>query len=221
MARPKVPLISRRAAVEAALQLIDTEGLEAFSIRRLGAALGVNGASLYHHFADKDEILTEVVRLVLSELRIPRSRDETWQSWFVAAATAYRAAVLAHPNIAPLLVSRRPRMYGQDVWEYTAELLTEGGVPASLQLAVMDASEMLAFASALFTISEPQGGGFGPIGSDMPALGRAVEARTLDDDSVFRAVIDALAAGIEAKVSSGEFSAAGGERRRPARRVRS
>lgn len=205
MARPKSPLIERRAAVEAALELIDREGLDAFSIRRLGAELGVNGASLYHHFADKDEILTGVVRLVLSELRIPTSGKETWQSWFVKAATAYRAALLAHPNIAPLLVSRRPRLYAQDVYDYTARLLTEGGVPARYHLAVMDASEMLAFASALFTISEPPEGGFGVVREDLPALARAVREDALDDDAAFRAIARSLVEGIEARIAGRRF----------------
>ena len=205
MARPTVPLISRRVAVESALALIDDEGLEGFSIRRLGGVLSVNGASLYHHFADKDEILTEVVRLVLSDLRTPRGRRETWQTWFVTAATAYRAAVLEHPNIAPLLVGRRPRMYGQEVFDYTARLLTEGGIPAELQLAVMDASEMMAFASALFTISEPADGGFGEIGSEHATLARAVASRRLSHDESFAAIAQALVVGIAARLASGEF----------------
>lgn len=206
MARPKSPLIERRAAVEAALALIDAEGLEAFSIRRLGAALGVNGASLYHHFADKDEILTEVVRVVLSDLRIPRGREETWQTWFVTAATAYRSAVLRHPNIAPLLVGRRPRMYGQEVFDYTARLLAAGGVPSEFHLTVMDASEMLAFASAMFTINEPEGGGFGPISPELGALATAVDTSSLDQEAAFRSIAASLVAGLEARIAAGTFA---------------
>ena len=205
MARPKSPLIERRAAVEAALTLIDAEGLDGFSIRRLGAALGVNGASLYHHFADKDEILTEVVRLVLSDLRIPRGRQETWQTWFVTAGAAYRSAVLRHPNIAPLLVGRRPRMFGQEVFDYTARLLAEGGVPAEFHLAVMEASEMLAFASAMFTIAEPAGGGFGPISAELGALATAVDTCSLDQEAAFRAIAASLVAGLEAKITTATF----------------
>ena len=46
MARPKKALISRRKTLEAALRIIDAEGLEALSIRRLGRALNVQGISL-------------------------------------------------------------------------------------------------------------------------------------------------------------------------------
>jgi hypothetical protein len=96
-------------------------------------------------------------------------------------------------------------MYGQEVYDYTARLLTEGGVPPEHQLAVMDASEMLAFASAMFTISTPEDGGFGPLGDELPTLARAVRDRTLDGDAAFRAIATALVAGIEARIDDGTF----------------
>jgi TetR/AcrR family transcriptional regulator, tetracycline repressor protein len=201
MARPTTPLISRRAAVEAALALIDREGLEAFSIRKLGAELGVNGASLYHHFADKDEILTEVVRAVLVKIRIP-TEQATWQEWFVQAARAYREAVLAHPNVAPLLLDRRPHMFGHQVINFTAEQLDAGGVPKELQLAVMDASEMLAFASALFTARQPADGGFGEIAPAHGALRAAVAENRLDAEATFDLMCRAFAAGLSAGLES-------------------
>ncbi|MEU9107068.1 TetR/AcrR family transcriptional regulator [Streptomyces xanthophaeus] len=60
MARPRKPLLSRALIVEAARALVDAEGLEAVSTRRLAAALGVSGPSLYNHFRTKDEILDAV-----------------------------------------------------------------------------------------------------------------------------------------------------------------
>ena len=70
MPRPKVPLISRRGVAEAALQLIDEKGLEAFNIRKLGEMLGVNGASLYHPYNSKAEIFEDVARLVLGGVEL-------------------------------------------------------------------------------------------------------------------------------------------------------
>ena len=199
MARPKVPLISRREAVEAALRVIDAEGLEEFSIRRLGRELGVNGASLYHHFKDKDEILNEVVRLVLSGLDVP-ARKETWQEWFIEAAQAYRSALLAHPNVAPLLLDRRPRMFGHRVIDYTAQQLADGGVPDGMRLVVMDASEMLAFASALFASRESSAGGFGEIEPEYVHLRRAVKANRFDADQAFEVMCRAIVAGFTAAI---------------------
>ncbi|MFD3540303.1 TetR/AcrR family transcriptional regulator [Streptomyces sp. NPDC058662] len=64
MARPRKPLLSRSLIVEAAGALVDAEGLEALSTRRLAAALGVSGPSLYNHFRTKDEILEAVADAV-------------------------------------------------------------------------------------------------------------------------------------------------------------
>ena len=56
MVRPKIPLISKEAAIAAALSIIDEHGVEKLSLRNLGSALGVHGMSLYH-FTWKDSIL--------------------------------------------------------------------------------------------------------------------------------------------------------------------
>ncbi|MFD3699316.1 TetR/AcrR family transcriptional regulator [Streptomyces sp. NPDC058646] len=77
MARPRKPLLSRALIVEAAGALVDAEGLDAVSTRRLAAALGVSGPSLYNHFRTKDEILDAVAdavsaRVDLSMFEAPR-----------------------------------------------------------------------------------------------------------------------------------------------------
>ena len=66
MARPRTPLLSRDGIVAAALALVDAEGLEALSTRRLAAELGVSGPSLYNHVATKDELIDAVVDSVLA-----------------------------------------------------------------------------------------------------------------------------------------------------------
>jgi len=66
MARPRTPLLSRDGIVAAALALVDAEGLEALSTRRLAAELGVSGPSLYNHVATKDELIDAVVDSVVA-----------------------------------------------------------------------------------------------------------------------------------------------------------
>ncbi|MER7579274.1 TetR/AcrR family transcriptional regulator [Kitasatospora sp. NPDC097691] len=68
MARPRTPLLSRERIVVAALRLIDDEGLDALSTRRLATELSVSGPSLYNHFATKDELLDAVVDSVIGEV---------------------------------------------------------------------------------------------------------------------------------------------------------
>src|SRR5690606_27399768 len=97
MTRPKRRLISRRNTLEVALRVIDEEGLEALSIRRLGRELDVQGISLYHHFKNKEEILIVVCELALAEVRTPNNTDTDWREWLMQNAKAYRKALLAHP----------------------------------------------------------------------------------------------------------------------------
>ncbi|MFG2913560.1 TetR/AcrR family transcriptional regulator [Kitasatospora sp. NPDC048298] len=68
MARPRTPLLSRERIVAAALRLIDDDGLDALSTRRLATELSVSGPSLYNHFATKDDLLDAVVDSVIGEV---------------------------------------------------------------------------------------------------------------------------------------------------------
>jgi AcrR family transcriptional regulator len=110
MGRPKVPLINRDEAIAKALELIDKAGVEGFSVRGLVGALGVNVASLYHHFKDKDE-LHGVRLLMLRKARVvlPASKNATWQEYVAKSATRYRQALLAYPNAVPLMMPGRMR----------------------------------------------------------------------------------------------------------------
>ncbi|MEU8433218.1 TetR/AcrR family transcriptional regulator [Streptomyces sp. NPDC029216] len=115
MARPRKPLLSRDRIVEAAGELVDAEGLEAVSTRRLAAALGVSGPSLYNHFQTKDAILEAVADAVSArvDLSVFDGVDGTsdWRGALHGWAHSYRDALADHPNIVPVLArgpGRRP-----------------------------------------------------------------------------------------------------------------
>ncbi|MFC9297341.1 TetR/AcrR family transcriptional regulator C-terminal domain-containing protein [Streptomyces sp. NPDC057011] len=114
MARPRKPLLSRARIVEAAGALVDAEGLEAVSTRRLAAALGVSGPSLYNHFRTKDEILEAVADAVSARVDLSMFEADTggdWRAALHAWAHSYRDALSDHPNIVPVLArgpGRRP-----------------------------------------------------------------------------------------------------------------
>jgi AcrR family transcriptional regulator len=112
MARPPRPLLSRDRIVACALALVDAEGLQAVSTRRLAAELGVSGPSLYHHFRTKDEILDAVADTVCAQVDVSMFSDGTdWREALVSWARSYRAALGAHPEIVPFLAQgpgRRP-----------------------------------------------------------------------------------------------------------------
>ena len=100
----KEPL-SRRRILQAALELIDGEGLEGLSMRRVGQALQVEAMSLYHHVKDKAALLDGVYELILEPLAQPPAAT-SWVLALKAYALAFREALQAHPHAMPLFASR-------------------------------------------------------------------------------------------------------------------
>jgi len=97
--------ITRELVLATALELIDREGADALSMRRLGAALGRDPMILYRHAPAKAALLDGVVETVLAQLRVDPA-DPDWAAQLRAVAHGYRALALAHPNVVPLLVTR-------------------------------------------------------------------------------------------------------------------
>jgi AcrR family transcriptional regulator len=111
VARPRQALLSRDRIIVAAAALIDAEGLEALSTRRLAAELGVQGPSLYHHFTNKEEILDAVANEIAKQVDVSYFVDNDWRVALMRWGHSYRRALLAHPHIVPFLAQgpgRRP-----------------------------------------------------------------------------------------------------------------
>ncbi|WP_214369270.1 TetR/AcrR family transcriptional regulator [Pseudonocardia sp. H11422] len=98
--------LTRDDMLRAALRIVDAEGVEALSMRRLGKALDRDPMRLYRHAPSKDALLDGIVELVLSELRVSTMHDGNWEATLRATAHAFRAIAVAHPNVVPLLVTR-------------------------------------------------------------------------------------------------------------------
>jgi len=93
--------LTRQAILEAALRIVDEEGLAAMTMRRLAADLGVNPMSIYHHLPNKAAVIGGLAQLVFDGLDLPDPGESVpWQEQVKAAARAYRAALRAHPNLA-------------------------------------------------------------------------------------------------------------------------
>ena len=111
MARPKQALLTRQRILDAAAELIDEEGLEALSMRRLATELGVQGPSLYHHFATKADIVDAVAEAVIAQVDVSAFGSYEWPEALRRWALSYHAVLAAHPNIVPVLAhgpGRRP-----------------------------------------------------------------------------------------------------------------
>ena len=93
--------LSRELIQREALQLIEAEGMDAFSVRQLGERLGCQAMSIYHHFESKAHILDSLVDLLLSEMKIP-PRSQSPERRLRSLISEWRA-----------LSRRQPRFY---VW---------------------------------------------------------------------------------------------------------
>ena len=97
--------LSREIVLSAALALVDAEGLDALSMRRLGQELDRDPMALYRHAANRAALLDGVSELVLNELAII-PHDPDWQAQLRRIAHDLRLLALRHPHVVPLLVTR-------------------------------------------------------------------------------------------------------------------
>lgn len=99
--------LSREQIARAAIEVADTEGLGAVTMRRVGRALGVEAMSLYRYVTGKEDLMDAVHEQLLSAL--PPSGTGAWSRVLVEQAAAFRALLAAHPNLVVLFATRPAR----------------------------------------------------------------------------------------------------------------
>jgi AcrR family transcriptional regulator len=100
--------LNERQIAEAALELVDADGVEGLSMRKLAQSLGVAPMSLYTYFADRDAVLEALTQLVLAEIEVP-DEDLDWRETIRRIMRSARQAGLRHPSVAPLINRFPPR----------------------------------------------------------------------------------------------------------------
>lgn len=103
--KPSRSSLTKARILAAALALADSSGVGALSMRKVATDLGVEAMSLYHHVANKDDLLDGMVDLAFSEIELPQPGDP-WRDAMRARAASARAALLRHPWAVGLLDSR-------------------------------------------------------------------------------------------------------------------
>jgi TetR/AcrR family tetracycline transcriptional repressor len=101
--------LTRDELLDAALGIVDSEGLAALTMRRLAAAVGVEAMSLYYHVPHKEALLDGVVERMRSEMRLPETAPDDWADALEAVFVEYRRVLAAHPNMLPLAARRTDR----------------------------------------------------------------------------------------------------------------
>jgi AcrR family transcriptional regulator len=105
--RRRLPL-SRDTIVDAALAILDSEGVDALTIRRLGQELGTGAASLYWHIAGKDELGELVYDRIMGEIELPDPDPSQWEEQLKDLARQAYRVMLSHNDAVRLSIGRPP-----------------------------------------------------------------------------------------------------------------
>jgi AcrR family transcriptional regulator len=97
--------LSRQRVLQCAVELADKQGIGALTMRSLAQSMGVKPMSLYHHVANKEEILDGIVDIVFSEIELP-AQDGDWDGQMRRRAHSARQVLGRHTWAIGLLESR-------------------------------------------------------------------------------------------------------------------
>jgi AcrR family transcriptional regulator len=197
------------------LRLVDEEGMGALSMRRLGDELGVNPMSIYHHLPGKGAVISGLVELVFSGMRVRYSDGSPWQDQVRAWAETYRDLVRSHPNLVLEIVSSAAAVTEAVllVNEPLYAALDEAGLPPAEVVVVADSVVDFVHGFAIAEGAQPPGHPFDRrellerletgAANVLPTMRRVFRALTADEarydfDRGFDAGLGILLKGIEA-----------------------
>lgn len=128
--RRQRPPLSRGAIVDAALAILDADGVDALTIRRLGQELDTGAASLYWHIAGKDELGELVYDRIMGEIELPDPDPAHWEDQLKDLARQAYRVMLSHNDAVRLSIGRPPA--GPNtlrIVEWMLSLMRGAGIP--------------------------------------------------------------------------------------------
>lgn len=149
--------LTREALITTALEIVDREGLDALSMRRLGAELGVDPMAAYRHLPNKEALLDGVVEAVVSEVPLDVDPCLDWRGQLRQLVDANVRTLLAHPNTVPLLAQRplsTPR--SMLLVEKALEIASAAGIPLREAVLAVNSMGMMTAAFALAVTASRQ-----------------------------------------------------------------
>lgn len=203
--RPRRAILSAEAIYRTALDLIDREGTEAFSLVRLAKALGVRMPSLYNHVHSREQVVHGVRVLLAAEIDWSSLGRLTWDQALAEWARSYRAAFAEHPNTVRLLATtpvRTPEVLDQ--YELVVASLEDAGWHPDQAIWILSMLEAFILGSALDLAAPEQMIDMPADATRHPRLAAAVQAAPASGraDSAFELGLLALLAGLRAQLHS-------------------
>ena len=183
--------------MEVAIRLLDSEGVQGLSVDRIASEIGVRGPSLYYYYADKAAILDAVATTILSTFILDH-RTDNWTDWMVENAQELYRRVMAHPNVAHLLLEHMPPRAVTAGFGQGARMMTEVGIDPSLQLELLQGVQHVAWGfilhRAVLTTNELLRAE--PDRTRYPELAAAQRANRLSDEELLDRATRAVIAGL-------------------------
>lgn len=202
--------------VEEAIALADRDGLDALSMRKLAAALGVDPMSIYHHHRDKERLLDAMADALVAAIVVPE-RTGDWRADLRTLLLSARATMLRHPWSARLLESRvQPGGATIAHVDRVLGILRAGGLSLALAHSALHllGTRLLGFSDNLFDDSpsdvDPglvaaQARAWAPTLPNVAELSLAAShdgvLGACDDDAEFAFALDVMIEGLERRVS--------------------
>jgi TetR/AcrR family transcriptional regulator, tetracycline repressor protein len=121
--------LTRERVISTALRIMDEEGLDSVTMRRIGRELGVEAMSLYNHVEDKDDILSGICEHVLAQFRVPDVDD--WAEAARLGAREYRRLLRSHPNVVTLMTEQKGAFTNPEslrAYEFALEIFHRAGL---------------------------------------------------------------------------------------------
>ena len=163
-AAPRVPL-TRAAIIDAALRILDREGMDGLSMRKVAEELKTGAASLYWHVRNKDELLQLLFERVTEETVLPEPDPSRWQEQLKDLARQMRQVMRRHRDVARISLGRIPTGPTlATLSEWLFELLRPVGIPDRVIAYIGDLAGLYVGAYAF----EESLGLASPTGEDLP-----------------------------------------------------
>jgi TetR/AcrR family tetracycline transcriptional repressor len=124
--------LDRQRIVAEAVTLLDSDGLDGVTLRKLAGRLGVQAPTLYWHLPNKAALVTAIAEAILEQqfpVLVPPEPDRPWQDWLAAVAARLRRALLAHPDGARVVAAAQLSLKMAGIAELAMSTLVARGLP--------------------------------------------------------------------------------------------
>ena len=179
------PSDAQQRIIDAALDLLDEDGLADLSLRKLAGTLDMQAPALYWYFKSKEALIDYMAEAILhAEFKdlSPRGEDESWQDWLVQTCVRLRSAMRSRRDGARVVAGAHlyPAVTLIKLFETSMESLTTAGIDAQHANLIISTAVHFVFGNVIEEQSSPSLNEikdivFGDMFKDYPLMAKSVQ----------------------------------------------